>query len=157
MNDMADYTPLLDDLSTVLRRLHKALIDTEVENFGSISGPYQLLNLVIHHEHFAWLRHLSELMVAIDERRDSDEPIDAEQATAFRTAIESLIGPRPAAAAWVPAALRGTATTSASRGHGAWRFAPRTRRVAQRFARLIIGIQAFGYPGRVCSIVEEWS
>ncbi|HET7370605.1 MAG TPA: hypothetical protein VFK45_07180, partial [Gammaproteobacteria bacterium] len=82
----------------VLRRLHKALLDQEAENFGPVSGPYQLLNLVANHEHFAWLRHLSELMVEIDERRDEDEPVDAEQAGAFRAAIESLVGPREAAA-----------------------------------------------------------
>lgn len=90
---MEDYKPLMDDLAAVLRRLHKALLNTEAENFGPVSSPYQLLNLVANHEHFAWLRHLSELMVDIDERRDADEPVDAEQAAAVRMTLESLVGP----------------------------------------------------------------
>ncbi len=96
---MDDYKPALDDLAAVLRRLHKALLDAEAENFGPISGPFQLLNLVANHEHFAWLRHLSELMVEVDERRSGTEPVDADQAAAFRMAIESLVGPRKASAA----------------------------------------------------------
>lgn len=95
---MEDYKPLLGDLAAVLRRLHKALLDAEAENFGPVSGPYQLLNLVANHEHFAWLRHLSELMVDIDERRDADEPVDAEQAVAVRVTLENLVGPREASA-----------------------------------------------------------
>lgn len=97
--EMQDYKPALNDLSAILRRLHKALLDKEAENFGPVSGPYQLLNLVANHEHFAWLRHLSELMVDIDERRDAEEPVDAEQAAAVRLAIEGLVGPREASAA----------------------------------------------------------
>jgi hypothetical protein len=81
----------LNDLSAVLH----GLLDAETDNFGPVSGPYQLLNLVANHEHFAWLRHLSELMVEIDELRDADEPVDAEQAAAFRMALENLIGPGP--------------------------------------------------------------
>lgn len=91
---MDDYTLLLNDLSALLRRLHKALLDAEAENFGAAGGPLELLDFVINHEHFAWLRHLSELMVDVDERRDSDEPVDAEQVGAFRVAVESLVGPR---------------------------------------------------------------
>lgn len=95
---MEDYKSTLNDLSAVLRRLHKALLDKEAENFGPVSGPYQLLNLVANHEHFAWLRHLSELMVEIDERRDAAEPIGAGQAGAFRVTLEELVGPREASA-----------------------------------------------------------
>ncbi|HET6726209.1 MAG TPA: hypothetical protein VFH85_09410 [Gammaproteobacteria bacterium] len=96
MTNRDDYTPLMTDLSAILRRLHKALLDAEAENFGPVSSPYQLLNLVANHEHFAWLRHLSELMVDIDEQRDAGEPVDAEQAGAIRVVLESLIGPREA-------------------------------------------------------------
>ncbi|HET7306463.1 MAG TPA: hypothetical protein VFK24_01425 [Gammaproteobacteria bacterium] len=95
---MEDYKSVLNDLSVVLRHLHKALLDKEAENFGPVSGPYQLLNLVANHEHFAWLRHLSELMVDIDERRDEEEPVDADRAAAFRLAIESLVGPHEVSA-----------------------------------------------------------
>jgi hypothetical protein len=44
---MNNYTPLLNNLSDVLRRLHKALLDAETENFGPVHGPYQLLDLGI--------------------------------------------------------------------------------------------------------------
>lgn len=98
MNAVKDYKPLLAELAAILRRLHKALLDAEAKNFGPVSSSYQLLNLVANHEHFAWLRHLSELMVDIDERRAAGEPVDAEQASAFRLALESLIGPREAPA-----------------------------------------------------------
>lgn len=56
---MKDYRSSLNDLSAVLRRLHKTLLDTEAENFGPISGPYQLLSLTANHEHFAWLRRFA--------------------------------------------------------------------------------------------------
>lgn len=84
----------LDELSSALRRLHKALVEAEAENFGPISGPFQLLNLVTHHEHFAWLHSLSELMVDLDELRESDAPIDATQIGTLRATVEELIGPR---------------------------------------------------------------
>jgi len=84
---------LLDDLSGVLRRLHKALIEIEAENFGPVSGPFQLLNLVTNHPHFAWLQSLSVLMVELDESRDSDV-INADTAAAFKAMLENLVGPR---------------------------------------------------------------
>lgn len=93
-----DHRPALHELASVLRRLHKALVEVEAENFGPINGPYQLLNLVTNHEHFAWLRRLSELMVEIDERREDAEPVTAEQAGAIRATVEELVGPRAATA-----------------------------------------------------------
>lgn len=84
----------LSDLSGVLRRLHKALIEAETENFGPVSGPFQLLNLVAHHPHFAWLHSLSELMVDLDELRKDVESADADQAAVLRATVEQLIGSR---------------------------------------------------------------
>ena len=37
----------------------------------------ELLQLVINHEHFAWLRIISALVVQIDEMLDADEPASA--------------------------------------------------------------------------------
>ncbi len=85
---------ILADLAGVLRRLHRALIEAEAERFGPISGPFQFLNLVTNHPHFAWLHGLSELMVELDELLDSSEAIDRAQATAYRVTIEGLVGPR---------------------------------------------------------------
>jgi hypothetical protein len=85
---------LMNDISGELRRLHKALIEFEAEDFGLPGDPFQLLNLVVNHPHFAWLHALSELMVEIDASIDSDEIIDLNTAAAFKVMIETLIGPR---------------------------------------------------------------
>jgi hypothetical protein len=90
-----DIESLLDDLSCLLRRLHKALIEIEAENFGPISSSFQLLNLVIHHPHFAWLHSLSELMVELDELREDVKSVDDVQAAVLRATVERLVGPRP--------------------------------------------------------------
>ncbi len=84
----------LDELATALRHLHKALVEAVAENFGPISGPFQLLNLVTHHEHFAWLHSLFELMVDLDELRESDEPVDSTQPGVLRATVEDLVGHR---------------------------------------------------------------
>ena len=85
---------LMNDISGELRRLHKALIEFEAEDFGLPGDPFQLLNLVVNHPHFAWLHVLSELMVEMDASIDSDEIIDLNTAAAFKVMIETLIGPR---------------------------------------------------------------
>lgn len=84
----------LDELAAALRHLHKALLEAEAENFGPISGPFQLLNLVTHHEHFAWLHSLSELMVELDELRESGDSVNSIQAGALRATVEDLVGSR---------------------------------------------------------------
>lgn len=83
----------LDELAEVLRRLHKTLLHAEAERFGPIANPFELLNLALNHEHFAWLRSLSELMVELDEARDAGTG-DEERVGAFRIAVEELVGPR---------------------------------------------------------------
>ena len=85
---------LMNDISGELRRLHKALVEFEAEDFGLPGDPFQLLNLVVNHPHFAWLHALSELMVEMDASIDSDEIIDSNKAAAFKAMIETLIGPR---------------------------------------------------------------
>lgn len=84
----------LDELSGAIRRLHKALLEAEAENFGPISGPFQLLNLVTHHEHFAWLHSLSKLIVELDELRESGDSVDSTQVSALRSTVEDLVGSR---------------------------------------------------------------
>ncbi len=55
----------------VLLRLHKTLLDFERQAYerehGKISNSYEFLNLAMHNPWFAWLRHLSELIVEMDE------------------------------------------------------------------------------------------
>lgn len=83
-------------LSGVLRRLHKAMLDVEVQYFGPVGSALELLQLVTNHPHFAWLQKLSALMAQLDERSDDPEPLDAAGAAAYRKALELLVGPLPA-------------------------------------------------------------
>ena len=62
----------------VLLGLHKTLLDFEREAYerthGKISSSYEFLNLAMQNPWFAWLRHLSELIVEMDEFLDAREP-----------------------------------------------------------------------------------
>lgn len=80
-------------LTHALRKLHKALIDVDTQYFGAVGSPLEHLQLITTHPHFAWLQKLSSLMAELDERLDEEAPFDSATATAFRAAIEGLIGP----------------------------------------------------------------
>ena len=65
------------ELRLGLLRLHKALLDSERAAYERVHGQVtggELLQLVINHEQFAWLRPVSELIVRIDEMLDAVEP-----------------------------------------------------------------------------------
>ena len=73
-------THRLFDLRLGLLRLHKTLLERERINFERVSGRVssgELLQLVINHPQFAWLRIISALVVQIDEMLDADEPASA--------------------------------------------------------------------------------
>src|SRR5881409_1696608 len=81
----------LRDLSAGLVRLHALLLDRErrayEERHGAV-GSWELLQLLLHDEQFAWLRSLSSLMAQIDALVDTDEPVaaaDAQGSCARRT------------------------------------------------------------------------
>ena len=64
----------LREARTRMLRLHKILLDVERADFERESGPLTsgaLLQLVINHEQFAWLRKLSAMVVQIDELLDA--------------------------------------------------------------------------------------
>ncbi|QBE66170.1 hypothetical protein [Pseudoduganella lutea] len=86
----------LRDLARGARGLHKAMLDVETQYFGAVGGVLEHLQLVTNHPHFAWLLKLSGLMAELDERLDDAETLDAGEAAQWRTAFESLIGPRAA-------------------------------------------------------------
>jgi len=92
LNDQAERAKL-SALTRALRDLHKQLIHVETQYFGAVGSPLELLQLVTNHPHFAWLQKLSGLMAQLDERLDEPEAITPEVATAYRSAIEALIGP----------------------------------------------------------------
>ena len=67
----------LVDLRLGLLRLHKALLEMERINFEKLFGRVnrgELLQLVINHTQFGWLRMISALVVEIDEILNGDEP-----------------------------------------------------------------------------------
>lgn len=66
----------LRELRDALLRLHKSLLDVERAAFEKMFGRLtsgELLQLVINHAQFAWLRRISELVVQIDEKLNGDE------------------------------------------------------------------------------------
>jgi hypothetical protein len=84
----------LRDLSTRLLRLHGILLDRErrtyEERHGSVAS-HELLHLVLHDEHFSWLRSLSSMVAKIDEVVDADEPLPPQSVqSAFREAYRLL-------------------------------------------------------------------
>lgn len=84
----------LRDLSTRLLRLHGILLDRErrayEERHGSVASR-ELLHLLLHDEHFSWLRSLSAMIANIDEMVDADDPISPESVRgAFREAYRLL-------------------------------------------------------------------
>jgi len=73
----------LRDLSAGLVRLHALLLDRERRAYEARHGPvgsWELLQLLLHDEQFAWLRSLSTLMAQIDALVDTDEPVAAADA-----------------------------------------------------------------------------
>ncbi|MFQ4136691.1 hypothetical protein PGN35_010250 [Nodosilinea sp. PGN35] len=76
----------LTDIRIKLLHLHKLLLDTERSRYEQVRGQVskgELLQLVIHHDQFAWLHRLSELIVQIDQLIHADEPITSEAIAAL--------------------------------------------------------------------------
>jgi hypothetical protein len=69
----------LTDLRLALLRLHKALIDSErvayEKTVGQIQSPNHFLQLLTTDPWFAWLHPFSQLIVAMDEAMDAEEPL----------------------------------------------------------------------------------
>src|SRR5437879_668213 len=78
----------LRELRTKLLHLHKTLLEMERADFERVSGRLtggELLQLVINHPQFAWLRQISALVVQIDETLDADEPATPDE-------VQNLLG-----------------------------------------------------------------
>jgi hypothetical protein len=80
----------LHDLRSRLTRLHKILLEEERGAYEATHGPVasgpELLGLLLHHEHFAWLRALSAMISSIDATLDETEDADADAETFIRQA-----------------------------------------------------------------------
>ena len=71
----------LTELRHALLKLHKTLVDSErigyEKTIGQIKSPNHFLQLLTTDPWFAWLRPLSQLIVAMDEALDAEEPLTA--------------------------------------------------------------------------------
>ena len=69
----------LVELHGALLKLHKALLDSEKlvyeKDVGPIKSPNHFFQLLTTDPYFAWLRPISQLIVAIDETLDEKEPL----------------------------------------------------------------------------------
>jgi hypothetical protein len=84
-------------LRNELIRLHKTLLDSErsvyEHDIERVSSPGRMLQLVMGDPFFDWLRRISELIVAVDERLAEDEPATAVDAERFIGATRGLLVP----------------------------------------------------------------
>jgi hypothetical protein len=70
----------LHDVRGRLLHLHQTLLDMERKSYERTHGRLnsgELLQLVLNHAQFAWLRIISALVVQIDEMFDADEQASA--------------------------------------------------------------------------------
>jgi hypothetical protein len=87
---------LLSEIRIKLLRLHKLLLDMERNTYEQVRGRVsrgELLQLVIHHEQFAWLHQLSELIVQIDDLLQADEPLTSDAIAALVADVRLLLTP----------------------------------------------------------------
>lgn len=84
----------LRELRGRLLRLHKTLLDMEradfERDFGRLNSG-ELLQLVINHAQFAWLRMISALVVEIDEMLSAEEPATMKAAQNVIAQARSLV------------------------------------------------------------------
>jgi hypothetical protein len=86
----------LEELHRTLLRLHKVLLEDERASYEREHGrtsPQELLQLLISHAQFTWLRAISETIVRIDEIVESGEPSAAAEAAQLIAHTRSLLVP----------------------------------------------------------------
>jgi hypothetical protein len=80
-----------------LLKLHKTLLDFQKNQYegqhGKIASPQVLLGLVMDSPIFAWLRQVSELIVAIDELTESKEEVVPDKFSDLLTYSKKLLRP----------------------------------------------------------------
>lgn len=94
----AESRELLTKLSRLLIEQHKVLLDRERGEYekihGPVSGPGLLLTLVLGDPHFAWLKQISGLVVAIDEALSRRSTADQTAADALLVQAREMMRPR---------------------------------------------------------------
>jgi len=85
----------LSGLRNALLVLHKALVDSERVSYeqtvGTIPSPNHFLQLLTSDPWFAWLHPLSQLIVAMDEALDAEEPLTLAKADALAQQSKLLL------------------------------------------------------------------
>jgi hypothetical protein len=94
----AESRELLGTLSRLLIDQHKLLLDRERAEYekthGPISGPGPFLTLVLGDSHFAWLKQISGLVVAIDEALSRRSKAEQPVADALLAQAREMMRPR---------------------------------------------------------------
>ena len=94
--DAAARQPL-QELRDALLDLHKTLIDSEravyETNVGPIQSPHHFFQLVSTDPWFAWLRPVSQLIVAMDEALDEPESLTSDSVDALMSESVFLLLP----------------------------------------------------------------
>jgi hypothetical protein len=94
----AESRELLGKLSGLLIEQHKLLLDRERSEYekthGPIGGPGPFLTLVLGDPHFAWLKQISGLVVAIDEALSRRSTADQTVADALLPQAREMMRPR---------------------------------------------------------------
>jgi hypothetical protein len=87
----------LQELRDGLLELHKTLIDSERTVYetkvGPIQSPHHFLQLVASDPWFAWLRPVSQLIVAMDEALDAEESLTSDSVDALMNESVFLLLP----------------------------------------------------------------
>ncbi len=89
--------PRLMDLRNAVLKLHKALLESERISYeasiGPIQSPNHFLQLLTTDPWFAWLRPISELIVAMDESLEEKEPLTVVTVEAYVKQTRQLLAP----------------------------------------------------------------
>ncbi len=97
----ANLRTSVENARASLQEHHKTLVGVVARayerQYGTLAGSGQLLHLLAHDEFFAWLRPISELIVALDDLLDVAEPIQQADAAAVRAEIEETVDKGPGA------------------------------------------------------------
>jgi hypothetical protein len=89
--------PNLEELRNALLELHRAILQAQriryERDHGRVDSRGELLQLVVRHPEFAWIRGLSALIAQLDEWSQSEAPGRGEEIAAIVRALKTLIQP----------------------------------------------------------------
>ena len=87
----------IQDLRHALLELHRTILRAQQIRYerehGRVESPGALLQLVVQHPDFKWLRALSALIAQLDEWADSDDGRRDEEIAAVVRALQTLTQP----------------------------------------------------------------